>query len=272
MPISSSTPQTPQWRERIERIDCPVQELRLPDEATSQDQEWCEVVIDGRRERVRFHDYSRIYNIPGLYEQLFYERLECCSPSRVVHLLSEVREDLDPDAEPLKTLDVGAGNGMVGDELRAVGADTLEGIDIIDEAKTAALRDRPNVYDHYTVADLTNLPEHVEQQLRDQKFNSLTTVAALGFGDIPPAAFIKALDVIETPAWLAFNVKEDFLAERDDSGFASLVHELNREEIIQIQSYRRYQHRLAMDGRPLYYVAIVARKLRDLPDHFMDAA
>ena len=36
------------------------------------------------------------------------------------------------------------------------------------------------------------------------------------------------------------------------------------DEIIQIQAYRRFRHRLSSSGQPPYYVAVVARKLRDV--------
>ena len=36
-----------------------------------QDEEWCEIVMNGERQRIRLHDYAAIYNVPGLYEQLF---------------------------------------------------------------------------------------------------------------------------------------------------------------------------------------------------------
>ena len=36
-----------------------------------QDEEWCEIELDGERRRIRLHDYAAIFNVPGLYEQLF---------------------------------------------------------------------------------------------------------------------------------------------------------------------------------------------------------
>ncbi len=101
--------------------------------------------------------------------------------------------------------------------------------------------------------------------------NCLTTVAALGFGDIPPQAFVKALDLIATPGWLAFNLKEDFLRERDTSGFSRLIRRLNRDGYIQTLCYRRYQHRLSVTSEPLHYVAVIARKLKDLDHELMEA-
>ena len=52
-------------------------------ERLEQDQEWCTLSRKGDRERLRFHDYGRIYEVPGLYEHLFYTRLECESPQMV---------------------------------------------------------------------------------------------------------------------------------------------------------------------------------------------
>jgi hypothetical protein len=34
---------------------------------------------------------------------------------------------------------------------------------------------------------------------------------------------------------------------------------------LRIEAYRRYQHRLSCAGEPLYYIALVAQKLQDVP-------
>lgn len=260
------------WRKRLLEIPTDVEEIRLPDARCDlgQDQEWCEVVLNGREERIRFHDYGDIFEVPGLYEELFYENLECCSPSYVSNLLDDVCRENGSNPEEFRVLDVGAGNGMVGDELTHLGVDAVVGVDIIPQAKQATRRDRPEVYDDYRVTDLTDTPEFEEERLRHADCNCLTTVAALGFGDIPPAAFAKALDLISAPGWMAFNIKEDFLRERDTSGFSRLIRRLSREEYIQIYCSRRYRHRLSVAGDPLYYVAVVARKLRDLDNELLE--
>jgi predicted TPR repeat methyltransferase len=270
----SIEPAEPKWRESYRQIDSQVEALRLPSvqqRRVSQDAEWCEVVVSGETRRIRFHDYDEVFKIPGLYEELFYRQLECCSPFRVANLIEDLLADYGQAPSDLRLLDIGAGNGMVGEELRARGVETIVGVDIIPEAKEATYRDRPEVYNDYFVTDLTDVPEQDEEELRKHDFNCMTTVAALGFGDIPPAAFLKALDLIDTPGWVAFNIKEDFLHEEDNSGFSRLVRLLSRERIIQIQAYRRYQHRLSIAGEPLHYVGMVARKLCDVPDHLFGA-
>lgn len=261
------------WRNRFEQIENEVEDIRFPDndDGVDQDEEWCEVVVKGKRRRIRFHNYTEVFRIPGLYEELFYEQLKCCSPSYITNLLESVVHEYGENPDEFRVLDVGAGNGMVGDELTRLGVESIVGVDIIPAAKEATLRDRPEVYDAYRVADLTDLSETDEESLRRKRLNCLTTVAALGFGDIPPLAFAKALDLIATPGWLAFNVKESFLREEDETGFSKLIRRLNREGFIQTLCYRRYQHRVSMTGQPLYYVAVIARKLRDLSNDLLES-
>lgn len=262
----------PRWLSRMEEIQSQVDTVRFPKvQDTTQDREWCMAVVDGEERRFRFHDYDKIYEVPGLYEKLFYEHLECTSPSRVVELLEDVMLDDDDDPADLRVLDVGAGNGMVGDELHARRAQRIVGVDIFEAARRATYRDRPGVYDDYLVTDLTDMPELQDEHLRRQRLNCLTSVAALGFGDIPPLAFLKALDAIDVPGWMAFNVKEDFLRDAEASGFCRLIRRLSKDEIIQVQAYRRYQHRRSMTGKPLHYVAMVAKKIRELPAHVIEA-
>ncbi|MGP1308947.1 MAG: class I SAM-dependent DNA methyltransferase [Phycisphaerales bacterium] len=233
-------------------------------EELAQDAEWCEATVKGERRRFRFHDYDAIYQVPGLYEALFYKRLKCASPRRVVGLLGTVMQDNWLDAGDLRVLDVGAGNGIVGERLRELGSDRVVGVDIIPEARESALRDRPRVYDEYHVADLTDLKPDQKKALEDESFNGLTVVAALGFNDIPPMAFAQAYNLVEDGGWLAFNVKEDFLEGGDDTGFARLIRSMDDQNLIQINAYQRYPHRKNTAGDWLYYVAIVARKRRDL--------
>jgi hypothetical protein len=258
---------------RLEQIDSKVERIRFPDAAdgVDQDEEWCEIVVKGEKRRIRFHDYADVFRIPGFYEGLFYDHLKCCSPSYMANLLDSVVREYGERPDEFRVLDVGAGNGMVGDELQALGVQSIVGIDIIPAAKEAADRDRPDVYDDYRVTDLTDLPEAEEKILREIDANCLTSVAALGFGDIPPLAFAKALDLIATPGWMAFNLKESFLREEDVSGFSRLIRRLNRDGYIQTLCYRRYQHRISITGDPLFYVAVIARKLKDLGDDLLES-
>jgi len=247
-------------------------DIRFPDSQgpLDQDEAWCEVKIDGEWQKFRFHDYDKLYRVPGLYESLFYRTLRCCSPVRVTNLLEDVLRDWREDSSTLRVFDIGAGNGMVAETLHDIGIDHAVGLDIIPEAKTAAERDRPWVYDAYHVANLADLDEDIEKAIREAKLNCLTSVAALGFGDLPDRAFLKALDLVETPAWVAFNIKEDFIDDGDRTGFAKLTERLRKRGILQVQAYHRYCHRLSVAGEPLHYVAMVATKLKDVPADLLE--
>jgi predicted TPR repeat methyltransferase len=245
----------------------PELEVTIPSEAEAardQDEEWCEVRHDGELRRVRFHDYAEVFSIPGLYERLFHETLECDSPRTVCSLLDRALREGDASMEQLSVLDLGAGNGMVGEELAQLGADSIVGVDIIDEAASAAERDRPGIYDDYKVLDLTDVAEHDHRELREHGFNCLTSVAALGFGDIPPRAFTTAYDLVEEDGWVAFNIKEDFVDADDSSGFARVIRNGLEDGALELAADHRYQHRLAADGEPIHYVAMIARKRGDL--------
>jgi predicted TPR repeat methyltransferase len=225
-----------------------------------QDAECCEVTLDGETKRIRFHDYDEIYKVPGLYEHLFYEVLDCQSPKVVCDLLAEQLADGGHPPEKLQVLDLGAGNGMVGERLKENGSGTIVGVDILPEAAEAAERDRPGVYTEYVVGDLTDPSPEVREALGRYRFGVMTTVAALGFGDVPPEAFQYAYDLLVPGGWLAFCIKEDFLEDAEPSGFNQLIRDLMDSGELETFAERRYQHRLSAQGEPLHYVALIAQK------------
>ncbi len=244
----------------------PELQVTFPSEAThDQDQEWCELRRDGEVRRIRFHDYAEVFAIPGLYERVFHEKLECDSPRTVCSLLGRALRDGGVPADDLRVLDLGAGNGLVGEQLAQLGASSIVGVDIIDAAAAAAERDRPGVYDDYRVLDLTDLAGDDLEDLRGHDFNCLATVAALGFGDIPPLAFVTAYDLVAVGGWVAFNIKEGFVDAGDSSGFSELIRGGFEEGSLELAAEHRYRHRLATDGQPIHYVAMIARKRGDLP-------
>jgi SAM-dependent methyltransferase len=237
----------------------------LDDELRDQDHERCRVTVDGQTQEIRFHDYDRIYAIPGLYEFLFYERLRCCSPEVVCSLLAEELDSDDLAPGDLRVLDLGAGNGMVGEELADMGAGSMVGIDLLPEAAAAAERDRPGIYAAYHVCDLTELSDELRQELRARRFNALVTVAALGFGDIPPLAFAEAFNLVADGGFVAFNIKEHFLDDGEPTGFSRLIARLLELGIVEQRAEKVYCHRLATNGDELNYVAIVGVKRSDVP-------
>ena len=101
-----------------------------------------------------------------LHRYVVHDLLACDSPRTLVELLQKhlASPDSNDLVRPLDILDVAAGNGIVGAELRKQltanpGIKTLIGTDLLESARSAAMRDRPDVYDDYVTADLTRPQE-----------------------------------------------------------------------------------------------------------------
>ncbi|MCF6209127.1 MAG: methyltransferase [Gammaproteobacteria bacterium] len=248
-------------------------QIQFPkDELTSinQDEAYFYLQGSGGKRKIRFHDYDEIYQVPGLYEQIFYDRLKCTSPGKVASILESAVKQYQNNFTELRILDLGAGNGMMGEELKKHGVSRLIGVDIIPEAYDAAIRDRPGVYDAYYVEDFTILDKDKKEEIAAWQCDCMVTVAALGFGDIPTKAFLEAFNIIKSEAWVAFNIKDTFFDRSDDSGFSKMIRELIFSKYLDIYYIERYRHRLSIEGEPLYYFAITGWKTSDVPDDFME--
>ncbi|MCZ6695708.1 MAG: methyltransferase domain-containing protein [Acidobacteria bacterium] len=250
-------------RHRIQFPPADVREL-------SQDEVYFYLLHGDKKEKIRLHDYDRIYKVPGLYEQVVYERLKCQSPETVSNVLRYSISQSTQRFSELRVLDLGAGNGMMGEELKKHGISRLIGVDIIPGAKAATDRDRPGVYDAYYVLDFCRLSDDERSELSSWSPDCLVSVAALGFGDIPADAFLEAFNLISSDGWVAFNIKESFFDRSDDSGFSRLIRELIFSEYLDLYHLQRYRHRFSIEGAPLYYFALGGKKTADVPSSFSD--
>lgn len=237
--------------------------------SSSQDEAFFYIQSSKGRRKLRLHDYADIYNLEGLYEQLFYDRLKCSSPKKVVSILHSALGSSFEQITELRVLDFGAGNGIVGEELKNFGVSRLIGVDILPEARDAVLRDRPGMYDAYLVEDFTELSKGRREEIASWNCDCLISVAALGFGDIPVRAFVEAFNIIGEQGWVAFNIKETFLDKKDETGFSKLIRELIFSDFLDIYHMERYRHRLSIEGEPLFYYALAGRKNSDVPKEFL---
>jgi SAM-dependent methyltransferase len=248
-----------------------IQFPRKDTHAFNQDESFFYLIEPGGRRKIRFHDYDEIYKLPGLYEQIFYERLKCQSPNEVTEILKSTVAQSQYNFTELRILDLGAGNGMMGEALKKHGVSRLVGVDIIPEARNATERDRVGLYDAFYVTDFSNLNDEVREDIASWSFDCMTSVATLGFGDIPVKAFIEAFNIIKSEGWVAFNIKETFLDTSDETGFSRTIRELIFSEYLDIYHLRRYRHRLSIEGEPLFYFAIAGRKNADISQEFMES-
>jgi hypothetical protein len=217
------------------------------------------VYQDGRRDHMLLHEYERVYAVPGLYEEVVQRRLECASPRTLADALVDTATEAGVAPSALRVFDLGAGNGVVGEELAARGVGVLVASDNIVEAREAANRDRPALYREYLVGDIADLPE-APNVVQDLGLNALVAAGALGLGHISATTFARFWESFPPGAFFAVTVKES-LAASGASDFGDWLAELEADDRWgRVVLRERFRHRLTMAGEELYYLAVVARK------------
>ena len=215
---------------------------------------------DGTIEQVALHDYARVYALPGVYEQIVQEDLGCRSPEHVADMLARALQALGRDSGATRVIDVAAGNGVSGEALRAAGMHVVLGTDIVPEAREAALRDRPGVYDEYLTLDLTAPSDAQTEHLRSLRANALTCVAPVGTaaGTVPPQVIATVCRVL-TGEPLVVSLHDPGLGEPDPLDARFFEAEVGAEATL--LDHERYLHRFLVTGAP-YELEASVYKLR----------
>jgi len=242
-------------------VNSPVTVVRLvgPPEA---DDEYVVLREGADEEAVHLHDYTRVYGVPGLYEHVVQELLGCRSPQVAAQGLGRALEELSLDPARLTVLDLGAGNGLVGQLVRELGVGAVVGLDALPAARRAALRDRPDVYRDYLVGDLANPAPGLLERLREHNLGGLVSAGALGGTHAPPIALERALELPAPGAPVAFTIHEQFLQTDADGGFCSAVAELMSSGRLEQIERSRFHHRVTTTGEPIHYELLVAATAR----------
>jgi SAM-dependent methyltransferase len=208
---------------------------------------------------MRLHDYDRVYAVPGLYEEVVQRILCCASPAKIAEVLLSVAALEGREPHLLRVLDLGAGNGLVGEELRARGVVVLVGTDSTPKARAAAVRDRPGLYASYVVGDLNGKPE-LGTLVRELGLNCIVCAGALGLDHIEANSFAELWDLLPAGAMFALTVRED-LAQPGASDIGDELAVLGAAgSDTEIVVSGRFRHRLSIAGEPIHYLAIGARK------------
>jgi hypothetical protein len=218
---------------------------------------------DGRTEELRLHDYERIYELPGVYEQIVQERLGCRSPDEIASMVGGSLDALGWDRAEARVLDVAAGNGVSGQALAAHGLRPVIGTDIVPAARDAALRDRPGVYDTYLTLDLLALTPDQEDAIRAMDLNVLACVAPVGehSQQLPPLALAAAVGLLAPDALVAY-MHDPTFGTPDQITPAFWVDRLGPGTRAEVLERRRYLHRYTVNGVPFEMNGIVWRLRR----------
>ncbi len=223
------------------------------------DGEYVALRTDGVEEQiVHLHDYTRLYQVPGLYEHIVQDLLGCRSPQVAVHGLKRALRQLALDPADLTLLDLGAGTGLVGELARGLGVGRVIGLDALPAAREACLRDRPGTYRDYLVGDLADPRPELLTRLRDHDPAGLIAAGAFGGTHMPAAALLGALALLPEGAPVVFTIDERWMDTDGPGGFRTPVSRLLAAGRLQRLQRSRFQHRLSTSGEPIHYELLVA--------------
>ena len=204
---------------------------------------------------IHLHDYQRIYAVPGLYEHIVQERLQCRSPQVAAEGFLRAIAGLSMEPSSLTVLDFGSGTGLVGELLRGGGVGRVVGVDALAAGRAACLRDRPGVYADYLIGDIGS--GSLSGQLRAHAPGGLVSAGAFGGTHAPPAALITALSVLPAGAPMAVTIDERWLDRADPAGFGAAIEQLEEGGDLLLLERQRFQHRVTTTGEPIFYELIV---------------
>jgi SAM-dependent methyltransferase len=211
-----------------------------------------------QEEVVHLHDYPRLYAVSGLYEHVVQELLGCRSPQVAAAGLADAVRRLDLEPQRLRVLDLGAGTGVVGELLRELGFAEVIGLDALEAARAACLRDRPGVYSDYLVGDLADPSAELSARLRGHRLGALTAAGAFGGTHAPPRALSNALALLPSGAPVVFTIDRRWLHTDEPGGFRTPVAGLLGSGELSLLERTSFQHRVATTGTPIHYELIVA--------------
>lgn len=249
-----------------------VGKVRLLPQSSADDGEFFSFGAEKSAEMIDLHDYSRIYRVPGLYEYVVQDLLQCRSPLVAADAVKAVVNEVGLRASQLCVLDLGAGTGILGQLLREAGVRSIVAIDSLLAARLAALRDRPGVYDEYVVGDLERDGSAVVEELSKRFLNCLVSAGALGGGHLGVRGLVRALSLLVTESLVVLTIRSDMLTQAHHEGFGRLVSKLRELDLLEVVHESSFRHRITTSGRPINYVVLAARLRAPVPSDLLDRA
>ena len=234
--------------------------VRLPDNVQykAAGEEYFFLTQNGTERKVMLQDYETLYSIPGFYEHLAYNYLNYESPSVLSSIIKEQLKQHEIAASSLNILEIGAGSGLMGRELKELGVASITAIDIIEHAATAARRDYPGIYKTYYVEDMTDLSKDTSEALKNENFNCLVCCSALSH--IPATAFKDIFNLVQAGSVVVFNILKEDWEDKSGSGFTDRHPWLKKPETFQLHHRKNYPHRTRTNGSVIDYVALTGIK------------
>ena len=170
---------------------------------------------DGNEKQIAVWEYGRMYEHPFLYDIIFTDILNLNAPIDLINYFTDTINGVAPQNK-FRVLELASGSGLAGKEIVNSGkTELLIGVDIIEQAKIAALRDQPNVYDDYFVLDFASLTKDQIKSLLSYNFNCFFVTTGTGgadddsgYKDVMLDAYKQAIELLEPYSYIFFNIRQ----------------------------------------------------------------
>ncbi len=170
---------------------------------------------DGTSININVWEYGKMYEHPFLYDIIFGDILKLNAPVDLISYFTEIIDNKEPDKK-FRVLELAAGSGLAGRELKISGkTELLVGIDILEQARTAALRDQPSIYDDYFVLNFESLSNHDMKLLSSYNFNCFFVTTGTGgadddsgYKDVMLDSYKQAIKFLAPKSYIFFNIRQ----------------------------------------------------------------
>ena len=211
----------------------------------------------GVEEVIALHDYRRLYHTPGLYEHIVQELLGCTSPRLVADGLFRAIEQQGLAPADVTLLDLGAGTGLVGELVAQRGVTDVIGLDSLEDARQACLRDRPAAYRDYLVGDLADPDGWLIDELAKLKPTAMTGAGAFGGKHAAADTLQTALELLPAGAPVAFTIAEQWTQTDGPGAFRTPLEHLIDAGTLRLIERTSFKHRVSTTGEPILYELFV---------------
>ena len=225
----------------------------------SEEEFWA--TVGGRRSKFSVHDYRSMYPVPWLYDSMIYGMLGCETPVRLALALHSYLADHGMNTGTVRVLEIGAGSGAFAHALRQASVtDSIIGLDLYEEARCAATRDRPSVYTDYLVDNLCALSGSARRRIGSYDPQCVAVASATGWGNhIPVEGFENAFGLLQSGGLFVFHVKPDDPDPECVALNTWIDDKIRNEEIVDVARESIF-HRRSVSGGEIFYDFVIGQR------------
>ena len=169
---------------------------------------------------IKVEEVKQMYNKTASEYEQFYTKTGWTAYLHSAKLLDKVLSKLNFEKD-CKILDVGAGTGLVGNELHKLGYSNLTGIDLSEEMLAEA--SKKGIYKDLVEVDMYN----VDISIYSQKFDAVISIGTFTAGQLKPEIIPKVSRFVRSGGVVCISFR-DITWENPESGFSKQVEEMEK--------------------------------------------